>query len=669
MISQEQHDQWKISGAGGGKGGGGGGDAPEEADDTLFSTSEAAVMVAVCEGEIEGYARTKKQSVYLNDTQVQNDNGTDNFGDEIKITDIRRGTNDQSPLGDGFDDVEIEQTIGVKVTRDQGGTSATTTRNDLSRLRVRVGVSALYQVQDDGDITGDKVEYRITINDSISGSPIIREQRNISGKSRGPFEQEHSYALSGTGPWSVKVERRTSDSDTVAKVNDFYFKAIVGIVDSKFSYPMTAVMGMKFKAEQFSSIPRVSVHVKGLKIQVPNNYRPEDVDTDGQNAYSGTWNGLFKTAYSNNPAWVFYDLLTNDRYGCGDFINASDVDKFALYDIAKYCDELVSDGRGGQERRFVFNGHINNRGEAYEVLNSIAATFRGMLYYHQGTIVATQDNPSSAVKVFTPANVIQEVDDQGRLTAPPFSYEGTGRKARKTVCLVSWNDPNDLYRTKVEYVEDGSAIEKYGYREMEIRAFGCTSQGQAQRIGRWNLVTNLTETETVTFKVAAEGFFLLPGEIIEIGDPSKTPGLAAGYIGENSYQISIFLDRPVNLAPGKAYLLFALISGVMEGRPVSTVAGDNRTQLTVNPGFSNDPDIGTPWVLKEDNGVESVRQYRVIGCNEGEDGTVTVLAVSHNATKYDQIESLTALQTQPASVARVNALPTVNAGGIRFEIG
>ena len=328
--------------------------------------------------------------------------------------------------------------------------------------------------------------------------------------------------------------------------------------------------------------------------------------------------------------------------------------------------EKVPDGRGGNERRFTFNGHINNRGEAYEVLNSIAATFRGMLYYHQGTIVPVQDSPSNAVRLFTPSNVIQEVDDAGNLTSPPFTYEGTGRKTRKTVCLVSWNDPNDLYKAKVEYVEDKSAIEKFGHRELEVRAFGCTSQAQAQRIGRWNLVTNLTETETVSFKVSAEGFFILPGEIIEIGDPSKTGGVAAGFIGQNSDKTTIFLDRQVTLAPGTAYQLFLLINGKMRNRPVSTTAG-NRTQLTVNPAFGKQPDIGGMWVLKQDDGVEEVRRYRVVGVQENDDGTVSVLAVSHNSAKYDVIDSDVIIQTQKASLSSVGPIPRVNTESIEIE--
>ena len=667
-MSEEELKRRQISGAGGGgKGGSGTPDPPEEDPDTLFSSSQARVVVALCEGQIQGFAKDPKKSVFLNDTPIESDSGGQNFEeDSVQLTNLRTGGNSQSPLN-GFDDVEIEQSVNVQVRQATGQTSVTTTRSDLDRVRVRVGVAALYRVdEDNGDVKGSSITYKIKIKDSISNGNIVNQDFKISGKSRGPFEEEREFDLSGTGPWTITVSRESDDSDSVTDVSDFYFKAIIGVIGSKFIYPNTAVLGMKFNAESFSSVPKVAMLVKGKRIQVPSNYNPDAVDTQFKQAYSGTWDGTFKTAYSNNPAWVFYDLLTNDRYGCGDFISATDVDKFALYDIGRYCDEKVPDGRGGNERRFTFNGHINNRGEAYEVLNSIAATFRGMLYYHQGTIVPVQDSPSNAVRLFTPSNVIQEVDDAGNLTSPPFTYEGTGRKTRKTVCLVSWNDPNDLYKAKVEYVEDKSAIEKFGHRELEIRAFGCTSQAQAQRIGRWNLITNLTETETVSFKVSAEGFFVLPGEIIEIGDPSKTGGVAAGFIGENSDKSTIFLDRQVTLTSGVAYQLFLLINGKMRNRPVSTSAG-KRTQISVNPAFGQNPDIGGMWVLKQDDGVEEVRRYRVVGVQENDDGTASVLAVSHNSNKYDVIDSDTVIQTQKASVATVDPIPKVNTESIEIE--
>lgn len=657
-----------LSGSGGGKGGGGG-DTPEEEDDTLQSKAKAKIVIAVCEGEIKGFVHSdnsdRLKNVFLNDVRVKTLNDGFNFDqDDITASVLRRGTNDQLVL-DNFDDIEIEQGVDVKVTKEAGQTSVTTTRNDLRSVRVRVGVAALYQIdQDSGDITGTRVEYRIKIKDSVSAGNIFNSVFSITGKTRGAFEEERSFDLSGTGPWTITVARETDDSDRTTLVNDLFFKAIVGEVGAKFRYPNTAVLGLKFNAESFSSVPRVALEIDGLKIQVPKNYNPASVDTAFAGAYSGTWNGVFKTEFSNNPAWIFYDLLVNDRYGCGDFMSASDIDKFSLYEIARYCDEAVDDGQGGQERRFVFNGHINNRGEAFDVLNSIAATFRGMLYYHQGTVVAVQDSPGETCKIFGPSNVIQDVDNDGRLKSPPFTYEGTGLKTRKTVCLVSWNDPNDLYKTKVEYVEDRLGVDRYGHRELEIRAFGCTSQAQAQRLGRWNLATNLTETETVAFKVAAEGFFLLPGEIIDIADPDREGNLASGFLREKteSGDTVYNLDRNVVLNTAELYNFGVIAGDQIDFSIVQTTAGTH-DKLTVLDAAPRKIRKGAMWVLKK-NDVER-RQYRVIGAQEDDDGTVSVMAVLHNRYKYNQIDSATLIQRQRPSPVNTNTVPLVTPESIQ----
>jgi predicted phage tail protein len=666
MIDEINAKAFLSGSGGGGKGGGGGGDTPEEQDDTLQSSSVGKIVLAVCEGPIEGFVEDGNlKNVYLNDVVVETPSGGFNFSkDDFSVSNITRGINNQDVL-DGYDDIEIEQSVDAKVTKEAGQTSVGTTRDDLRSVRVRVGVSALYQIDDEsGDITGTNVEYRIKIKDSFSQSNIINSTFTIDGKSRGPFEREHSFALTGGGPWMITVKRESDDSDRTTLVNDLFFKAIVGEVGSRFTYPNTAVLGLTFNAEAFSSIPRVSLMIDGKRIRVPSNYNAADVDSSFTGAYSGTWDGSLILQYSNNPAWVFYDLLVNDRYGCGDFMRSSDIDKFALYEIAKYCDEPVDDGQGGQERRFVFNGHINNRGEAFDVLNSIAATFRGMLYYHQGTVVAVQDAPATTCKIFSPSNVIQEVDDSGGVTSPGFNYEGTALKTRKTVCLVSWNDPADLYKTKVEYVEDSFGVNRYGHREIEIRAFGCTSQAQAQRLGRWNLLTSLTETETVAFKVAAEGFFLLPGEIIEIADPNRQSNVAAGFLRDITLKddFVFYLDRNVQLAAGELYNLSVVINNEIKTSIVTTLAGLHQN-LTVSSNRSARARQGDMWFLKANDSER--KRYRVIGVQEDDDGTVAVMAVSHNAAKYDDIDSATLIQRQRPASVNTNLLPTVSPESIQ----
>jgi len=648
----------ELSGSGGG-GKGGGNRKPKEEDDDLFSKATANILVAMCEGEINGFAENDKRSVYLNDTPIEEENGVTNFDGNVQIVSTN-GTIGQDPLK-GFDDVLIEQTVGVKVTKRGGGVSVTTSTTNLDEIIVRVGVGALYKVDDDnGDISGSKVKYRVFITDDNGVSVLTGGQATelIEGKTRGAFDKETRYPISGTGPWTVKVTRETDDTESATDASDFFFKAIVGRLEESLKYPGTALVGVTLDSEGFNQIPRLSVDLEGLLIQVPENY-----NTRTRN-YVGTWNGAFKTRYCNNPAWVFYDLITNERYGCGQFIDADQVDKFALYEIAKYCDEEVDDGRGGKEPRFTFNGYINNRGEAYEVLNSIAAAFRGMLYYANGTVVPTQDRPGNVVKKFNASNVIQSVDDSGNVQAGPFSYEGTGRKARKTVALVSWNDPEDRYRTKLEYVEDRQALDLYGYRELEVRAFGCTSQGQAQRIGRWALVTNLTEKETVTFRVTAQGFLMMPGEIIEIQDDMKAAGLSAGVVQAGSTTTQINVDTQVSFTGGVSY---ELVIG-SEVRPISTVqtaavSSAASPKIVVSSAFSSAPDAGEFFLVRTVGGA-TPRKYRVIGIMESEDGSVTVTASAYNAEKYDTIDLSTFFDASVKSVSGVKVTPKVFKGSI-----
>jgi len=646
---------WSLSGAGGGKDGG---QAPTEDPDSLRSKAKASVLSLFCEGEIQGFpddftAEERSQRIFLNDTALVGKDGKKNFED-VNIV-FTRGTQGQSSL-QGFNEIRIEQSVGTKVTKDIGVVSATTTSSDLDRINVRIGVASLFKAEEDGDVKGTEVEFNIKVIDS-TGTEIVDKDEKIKGKSRGPYDVEYNFNLSGTGPWTVKVRRKTKDPENLRDNNDLYFKAIVGIIQETLRYPNSALIGFNVSAEFFQSVPSISAELLGLKIQVPSNYDA------ASNSYSGVWNGQFKTEFNNNPVWVFYDLLTNPRYGCGEFIDKEDIDIYALLPIAQYCDEVVSDGMGGTEKRFTFNAYINNRGEAYEVLNSLAAAFRGMIYYAQGQIIATQDRPSSVVKQFSPANVIVEVNDSGALTKPAFVYEGTGLKARKTVALVSWNDKKDKYRGKIEYVEDRDAIDRYGYRELEVRALGCTSQGQAQRLGRWALATNLNETETVTFKVAAEGFFLMPGEIIEIADPYKSIGIYAGSLAAAGTS-AVVLDRPVALEAGKTYEIIIRTGDGLDLTATVTSGAGSTDNISFSPSFTQEPELPAAWIIRE-AGAEP-RKYRVIGLNE-DDNVVTVLASAYYEDKYSIVDDSTMLSSQTTSIAGLAVTPVVSAGSIVLQ--
>jgi predicted phage tail protein len=686
-VYSELLEDYLISGSKGGKKA----RPPKEDPESLRSRSDAQIVAAVSEGEIQGFlpADDPLTRVYLDGTPIKNREGRYNFAldafftgssgseagkgslvprinatvpnltrnnsaGEINgvVADYRVGTQNQAPMP-GFDDVRIEQPVGTRVTNIDGGINRTTTSASLDRLRVRVGIGSLFFVDEKtGDVKGSKVEFRVQIT-TFTGSMIVNQRRAITGKSRGPVDFEYEYKLSGTGPWTVRVSRVTKDATTTRISDDFFFKAIVGIIDQSFRYPNTALIGLKVGAENFTTVPQISADLLGLKIKVPSNYNTSS------RTYSGIWNGTFKTEYSNNPAWVFYDLLTNKRYGAGEFIDESRVDKFALYSIAQYCDELVPDGKGGREPRFTFNAYITSRGEAYEILNAIAASFRGMLYYHAGLIVPVQDTPKSITKIFTPANVIQKVDDNGEVQEPPFTYEGTARKARKTVALVSWNDPNDFYKEKIEYVEDRNGIDRYGYHELPIRAFGTTSQGQAQRVGRWALLTNQLETEVVSFKVATEGFFLLPGEIIGITDPAKDGKRYGGRI-VSATSSSILLDAAFAFTSASYTLSVTLPDGSVQSRTVTSGSGTKNT-ITVSPSFTSAPEPGSVWVLRENT--QGVRTFRVISASE-DNGEVTVTAVLYEESKYSQVDSFTQLSTSRITTRDRRVVPVVRNGTI-----
>jgi predicted phage tail protein len=705
-IFQQKEDGWRIvidgsgggggGGKGGGKGGGGEARAPEEDAESLRSRSEASFVAVLSEGEVEGFEDgvDPLQRIYLDGTPIKNTDGSLNFGissfftgssanangkggliPEISasipslnrnnatgqvdslVIDYRTGTQNQDPMP-GFDDVKVEQSVGVKLTSAAGAVVRTTTSNLLTKLRIRVGIGALFRVDTgSGDVKGSSVQFNIQIR-PVGGGTFVNENKTIEGKSRGPVDFEYEYGLQGNGPWVVTLARLTPDPTSTSVTDDLYFKAIVGINTQSFRYPNTALVGLKIGAENFTSVPQIAADMLGVRIKVPNNYDPIT------RSYSGIWNGTFKTAWSNNPAWVFYDLLTNTRYGAGEFVPESQVDKFSLYPIAQYCDELVSNGKGGLEPRLTFNAYITDRGQAYDVLNAMAAMFRGMLYFSEGTIVAIQDKPKSISKIFSPANVIQQVDDSGNVTEPAFNYEGTARKARKTVALVSWNDPDDQYKAKTEYVEDRDGIERYGYQEVEIRAFGTTSQGQAQRIGRWTLLSDQLETEVVTFKTSTEGFFVLPGEIIGVADPAKGGKRYGGRIVEAT-TTSLTIDALFTIASGASYQASVMLAdGTIETRAVTNSSGETNV-LSLASALSSAPITGAPWVLQENS--DGIKKYRVVSVNEDE-GVVTVLGALYDETKFALVDSSTNLGLTRTSTGGPSVVPSIAGGSIILEV-
>lgn len=611
---------------------------PSIAPDSLRSTAYLQILDLICEGEIVGLARDSK-SIYLNKTVLQNDDDSYNF--KHVLWQQRKGTQNQTYIQDN-PAVEREITVSAQFkygsptsgpqpsNTAQTGTAIvrTITNPEVTAVRVRISVPQLLTTnRTTGDVTGSSVSYSVWVQPD-GGSYTKLLQDTISGKSSSKYERTRRVELPGTGPWLLRVQRDTADAPDTYTQNTTVFESYTEITDAKLTYPNSALIGIQIDATQFNSVPSRIYEMDLLKIQVPVNY------DDVTKTYTGTWNGTFKmsTGACSNPAWVFYDLLTSDRYGLGQYIDALQIDKWALYEIGRYCDELVPDGRGSTEHRFTCNVFIPSRTEAYNLLKSLASIFRGMIYWSQGSITATQDSPKDAVYLYTPSNVVD-----GK-----FSYQGASAQAKHTVARVSWNDPSNFYETAVEYVEDEDAIREQGVIETDIVAFGCTSRGQANRLGRWLLYTEQYESETVTFSTGLDAVSGLPGNVIQIADPTKA-GVRLGGRVSTATTLAVTIDDDVDTNTTGS-LLVLLPNGTLEERLIVSIVG---RVVTVAAPYSLAPQSQAVWVIKSST-VEP-QTFRIVAISEGENGTYSITAIRHNPSKYDFIENNLTLEIADTS--------------------
>ena len=618
-----------IIGAGGGGKGGGGASArvAQEAPDSLRSKAYARVVDLISEGEIEGLV-DGLQSVYLDDTPIQNADGTTNFSGVTLET--RDGTQQQSYVP-GFSSVENEVPVGVEIKASQPVVRSITDP-DVDAVRIKVSVGQLTnQDTTNGDLNGSAVSF--SIDRQVSGGGFVEVINDtISGKTTTKYQRSYYVPLTGNGPWEIRVRRVTADSTSSAIQNKTYLDSYTEVVESKLRYPNSALVALRVDASQFSAIPRRSYDMKLLRVRVPVNYDP------GTRTYSGVWNGNFKIAWTDNPAWCFYDLVTSTRYGLGGYIPESQVDKWALYRVAQYCDQLVPNGLGGFEPRFTCNLYLQTREQAYKVVQDMASIFRGMVYWSGGAITVTQDAPSDAVYQFAPGNV---VDGE-------FAYQGSSAKARHTVALVTWNDPDDFYRQKVEYVEDAAGIARYGIVQSDVVALGCTARGQAHRVGKWLLFSEQSESEIVTFRTGLEGAVVRPGDIIKVADPVRGGMRLGGRIAAaTASTVTLDQELPADL-PWR--LSVVLPNGTVEERLVGPVSG--RT-LTVTIPFSSVPQVDAIWMLA--SSIIEPQLFRVVSVAERDPGVHEVTALAHNPSKYAAIEEGLALQ--PRSITVLSDIP------------
>ncbi|PRG91354.1 host specificity protein [Burkholderia multivorans] len=611
----------RISGAKGGGGGGGGGESP----DSLHSTARAKVLDIIGEGPIAGLVNGM-QSIYLDGTPIQNADGSVNF--QNYTVDVRTGTLDQDYMP-GFPAVERETAVGIPLTSDAPWVRQVQ-NTQLTAVRIRFGVPALQKSDPSSGVFGYRVEYAIDL--SVDGGSYAEVLRGaFDGKTTSLYERSHRIELpSAKSGWLVRVRRITPNAHSSLIADTVNIEAITEVIDRKLRYPMTALVGMTFDARSFSQVPVRSYHVRGLIVRVPSNYDPET------RTYSGTWDGTFKPAWTNNPAWIFYDLLLNERYGLGKTVDASMIDKWGLYEIARYCDVMVSDGKGGVEPRFACNCVIQSAADAFKVLQDIASVFRGIAYWGPGAVVASADMPSDPVYVYTAANVIDG----------SFRYVGSERKTRYTVALVSYNDPANQYKQAVEYVPDEDGIARYGVVKTQVTAFGCTSQAQAHRVGQWILLTSRYEAGTVSFQVGMDGVLVGPGQVIAIADPRKAGRRIGGRIRSAAGAV-VVLDKAPAVAPGDRFTAI-LPSGVAQSRAVKSVEGDT---LTLVDRFDADPVSGAVWMLESD--ALTAQLYRVVSVQESdEEGQIayTITATRHEPGKYATIDDGAQIQQRPVTV-------------------
>ncbi len=513
----------EIIGHKGGKNGGGGSRAPVESPDSLRSRAFARIIDLISEGEIEGLADSDDplKSVYLDRTPVQNADGSFNYTG-IRLA-TRNGTQGQSYLK-GFPSVEAEVPVGVQVTQSTP-VVLTISSSAYDAARVTISIPQLSEVNtNNGDTNGSVV--RITIEVQPNGGSYIQQVNDlIRGKTTTKYQKSYLIDLPGDPPWNIRVNRVTDDSTSLTLQNQTWWESFTQITSAKLRYPNSALAALVIDSKQFSNIPVRGYDCKLLRVRVPSN---ATVRADGSLTYSGSWDGTFIIRWTSNPAWCFYDMLTNERYGLGQYISEEQIDKWALYSIGQYCDELIDDGFGGTEPRFSCNLYFQERAEAFKVMKDMASIFRGMIYWASGQVTAVQDAPADPVALFTDANVISR-DESGN-PIPAFTYQGSSLKTRHTVALVSWNDPDDFYALKPEYVEDAEGILRYGVVQTSIVAVGCTSRAQAHRVGKWLLFSEANETETVTFKTGLDGALVRPGQIIQVADRNRAGARRGGRV-------------------------------------------------------------------------------------------------------------------------------------------
>lgn len=614
----------------GAKGGGGSAHTPVEQADDLLSEAKLKMVLALSEGEIQG--DLVAQQIFLNDTPLANNDGTYNFTG-VKW-DYRKGTQDQTYL-QGMPEIDNESSVGIEV---KAATPWTRQFSNLTldAVRIKFSLPTQYQYKNSGDMVGTVTEYAIDLStDGAAYQTVVNGK--FDGKTTSDYQRDHRIDLpDAASGWTIRVRRITPDSTSTKLVNGFKVFSFAEVIDSKLRYPNTALLYIELDSSQFNgSVPKTTCKPKGKLIRVPTTYDPVT------RTYSGTWMGDFKIAYSNNPAWIFYDLVLDEIYGMGNRVDASMVDKWALYSIAQYCDVPVSDGAGGTEPRFTCNVYIQSQQDAYTVLRDLAAIFRGITFWGNDQIFVRADIPQDDVDfTYHSANVVDGM----------FTYAGGSYKNRFSSCQVSWSDPINHYSDTIESVYEADLVARYNWNETQLTAIGCTSQSEAHRRGRWVILSNAKDG-TVSFGVGLDGYIPMPAEIIGIADPfraGKTNGGRISAVNGNN----ITVDRVADYGIGDR-MVVNLPDGTAQTRTISAVSADKKT-FTVATAYRMAPVSGAVWAIDSDN--LAIQYFRITSISSNDDGTFTVAGVQHDPNKYRYIDDGVKVDSAPITVTPINVL-------------
>lgn len=605
------------------KGGGSSQRTPTEQPDDLQSVAKAKILIALGEGEFAGGLTGK--DIYLDGTPLENADGSENFPGVV--WEFRPGTQAQTYI-QGIPGTENEISVGTEVSSSTAWTH-TFTNTQLSAVRVRLKWPSLMKQEDDGDVVGNTVKYALDLQTDGGAWQTVLETA-VTGKTTSGYERSHRIDLPQAGStWTLRLRKVSPDANSVKIGDVMTLQSYTEVIDAKLRYPHTALLYVEFDSRLFNgSIPQISCEPRGRVIRVPDNYNPETRE------YTGTWTGGFKWAWTDNPAWIYYDIVVEGRFGLGDRLTSANISKWALYQIAQYCDQLIPDGRGGDgmEPRHTCNVYVQERNDAYTVLRDFAAIFRGMTCWSGEQIVVLADMPRDVDFNYTRANIIGKP-----------RYSSSSSKARYTNALVSWSDPDNAYADAMEPAFVPELVSRYSFNQLEVTAIGCTRQSEAHRKGLWGILTN-NKDRIVEIDVGLDGKIPQPGYIIALADELLAGKVNGGRISAVNGRV-ITLDRDIDAKAGDR-LQLNLPSGISQARTIQSVNG--RRQVTVTTAYSETPEAECVWIVEYTDLV--AQQYRVTGVKDNNNATFTITGVAHDPDKFPRIDSGAIIDQRPVSV-------------------